>query len=241
MNHLNQKRVLVNGCSFSRGPGSWPYQLSNNHNLVNLACAGAGNRYIHNSTVSELAQRSYDLVLVMWSGIDRLDWQVEDIELFHQSKNTSKYQSLQNDWPSKTIYPVNDQDYVEKNWVFGCGFVSRDSVIKKTGLFEKVYRYTSHKENISQTVLYIISLQSILKQMNLPYVFMFYHDYLDELKQDLKYHLIDKSNLFVEDNIWNMAVRGQMFAEDNQHPAVEIHKHWANLLDQHLLEKYHCE
>ena len=83
---IQQKNLLVNGCSFSRGPNSWPYFLSN-VNLVNLAQAGAGNTYIHETTIAELSQRKYDLVIVMWTGIPRIDFKVNDINFsiyFHE-------------------------------------------------------------------------------------------------------------------------------------------------------------
>jgi hypothetical protein len=76
--------VLANGCSFSRGPGSWPYALQSiyNFNLVNLAQSGAGNTYIFESTVLEISQRVYDLVLIMWSDPNRIDYRF-DIDNSH--------------------------------------------------------------------------------------------------------------------------------------------------------------
>ena len=48
--------ILVNGGSLSRGPTSWPYVIQKhfNSNLVNLAQAGNGNTYTHETTISEL-------------------------------------------------------------------------------------------------------------------------------------------------------------------------------------------
>ena len=90
-------RILVNGCSFSRGPISWSYYLTNltditGKNLVNLACAGAGNTYIHETTTRILDKEKFDLVLIMWSEISRIDFQVESIDFFEKSTYTSKYQ-----------------------------------------------------------------------------------------------------------------------------------------------------
>ena len=79
------KKILVNGCSFSRGENSWPYQLQDlmNFDLVNLAQAACGNTYILESTISELSHRHYDFIIIMWSGVDRVDQRVDDIELFN--------------------------------------------------------------------------------------------------------------------------------------------------------------
>ena len=61
-------KILVNGGSISRGPGSWPYCIESelNAKLVNLSQSGSGNTYIHETTIAELAQRNYDLVLIQW-------------------------------------------------------------------------------------------------------------------------------------------------------------------------------
>ena len=61
-------RILVNGTCASRGEGSWPYFLDQfiDCSVINLSVSGLGNAYIHETTVNELAKRSYDIVLVMW-------------------------------------------------------------------------------------------------------------------------------------------------------------------------------
>ena len=158
-------RILVNGCSFSRGPISWPYYLTNltditGKNLVNLACAGAGNTYIHETTTRILDKEKFDLVLIMWSGISRIDFQVESIDFFEKTTYTSKYQSSQNDWPGKIINPMNDQDYVEKNWIFGCSHINNDPMLGK--FFKNFYMLVGHKELVNQFILKVISLQNSL-------------------------------------------------------------------------------
>jgi hypothetical protein len=227
-----KQQVLVNGCSFSRGPNSWPYFLQKQigFDLVNLAQAGAGNTYIHHSTVSELSLRKYDLVLIMWSGLNRIDVQVEDIELFDQTTYTSKYQSSRNDWAEKICVPVNDQDYVEKNWVFGPRGINSDPVLKKTGLFDGLYRYCGPRQWLSTSLIHMISLQSFLKQQNIPYVFMFYNDYVDLLKTDSKYTLLDQTNLFINDNLNSLARSINSYDIDNVHPGSLAHENWANKL-----------
>ena len=57
-------KILVNGSSISRGPESWPYRLqeATGCDLLNLAQASCGYDYVFETTVTELAQESYDLV-----------------------------------------------------------------------------------------------------------------------------------------------------------------------------------
>ena len=232
--------ILVNGCSFSRGPGSWPYVLQNllGANLVNLAQAGAGNTYIYNTTMSELFRRKYNMVVVMWSGIHRVDFKVEKITSF-PTPYTSAYQLKQNDWPEKIIVPVNDQDYVEPNWVFGCGHINNDQVLTRdTKLFETVYKYVGSQEMLDNLIIKMVALQNTLKLLDIPYVFSFYEDYAKKLMQHEFNTQLDWNCVCNSDNINNIVRRNKWFAEDNAHPGDLAHTAWANIVHKHI-GKYH--
>ena len=134
--------ILVNGDSFSRGNISWAYQLGiPQSDIVNLAQSGAGNNYICDTTIVELSKRTYDYVLIMWTSLDRYDLQIEDVSQFSKTFYTSQYQSSVNDWVEKIIDPVNDQDFVQKNWIFGCGHINNDIELHNIHVFDKIYRY----------------------------------------------------------------------------------------------------
>jgi hypothetical protein len=232
------KRLLVNGCSFSRGPGSWPYFLSG-YDVVNLAQAGAGNIYIHETTIAELTKRSYDFVVVMWSGLHRIDLKVADISLFSESTCTSQYQHQQNDWPEKIIIPVNDQDYVEKDWVFGCGGINKDSVIRKSKIFEQIHKYVDESQFVYGCLIKMISLQNVLKQMKIPYLFTFYQDYEETLKMyPSLYNALDHIRIYNQENIYNITKKNNWFADDNIHPGIPAHQAWASLIQPKIDEIY---
>lgn len=227
-------RILVNGCSFSRGPISWPYYLTNltditGKNIVNLACAGAGNTYIHETTTRILNKEKFDLVLIMWSEIGRIDFQVESIDFFEKSTYTSKYQSSQNDWPGKIINPINDQDYVEKNWVFGCSHINNDPILGK--FFKNFYMHVGYKELVNQFIVKVISLQNTLKQLNIPYAFSFYQDYIDQIKNCA---LIDWKKCIINDNISSIAERLNSYDTDGVHPGLEANRVWADHVIKYL-------
>lgn len=228
-------KALVNGCSFSRGPGSWPYWLRtvDQRQMINLACAGAGNDYIFESTVGEVLRQPYDLVLIMWSGPSRRDLLVEDIDYFADSRYTSKYQSSRNDWPEKIVEPVNDQDLVNKNWIFGCGHQNGEAAMKRSRAFDGIYRYTGYSQSVYHLAVKIVALQSILKQRQVPYVFSFYDDYCNDFKQyaDL-YQAIDWHNCCTDQNIWHMAQQAKDLDQD--HPGLNTHQQWAQLIDNHI-------
>jgi hypothetical protein len=230
------KKILVNGCSFSRGPNSWPYFIEKRFNvsMVNLAQAAAGNLYIHNSTIAEIAQRDYDTVLIMWSGIERVDCQVSDINFFNKTPYTSYTQSQLNDWPEKIIFPVNDQDYVEKNWVFACN--NADKFLKDIKFCETQFKYMNLEHHITQTLIHMVSLQSFLESRKIKFVFMIYTDYFNLLAKNNLFKLLKPINFFIEDNINNIAIRNNWLAEDRCHPSAEAHEHWGNLLSNWLVK-----
>jgi hypothetical protein len=226
--------LLVNGCSFSRGPTAWPYHLDG-VDVTNLACAGAGNTYIHDTTISELSKRSYDFVAVMWSGIARVDVKVNDINRFKGSAYTSQYQSANNDWPGKKICPVNDQDYIEKDWVFGCGFINQEDAMVKSKLFDQLYYYQNLRQLTYGLLINMISLQSVLKQMNVPYLFSYYNDYESELKSWPElYAMLDNANIYSSQNIYTITKNNNWYDEDGIHPGLSAHQEWARLIQPYI-------
>ena len=220
-------KILANGCSFSRGPIAWPNHIARwmDAELVNLAQAGAGNVYISRTTISELQARSYDLVLIMWSGIERIDIQVDDISLFFNSAYTSYYQSQQNDWPEKIVHPINDQDFVQKNWVFSTGFLNKDPCIIDTGLFQSSYRFQNFDNHLQRSFLDMLSLENYLQNKSIPYAFAFYQNYID-LMGNLADQL-DWCHIYNQTNLWQVTNSLADYDTDGLHPGPTAHQTWA--------------
>lgn len=222
--------VLINGCSFSRGPTAWPYCLPN-IDVVNLACAGAGIDYIFNTTVAELCRRSYDFVAVMWTSPSRIDLKVEHPKEFDNSPYTSAYQSQQNDWETKIVVPVNDQDYVEKDWIFGCGHLNKDPALLKSKVFESQYIYQNSDQFTYLTLIKMIALQNTLKQMKIPYLFMYYQDYCAQLEKHSElYQQLDQSCIYNKHNIYTITKQNCWYDADGIHPGPQAHQLWADLI-----------
>ena len=228
--------ILTNGCSFSRGPGSWPYLIAdmNNANLVNLSQAGAGIDYITQTTISELNFRSYDLVCIMWTGPERTDIKIDDISFFSETIYTSYYQSKQNDWPEKIIEPFDDQSIVEKNWVFGCGHKNGDKHILESGLFTQLYKHKNYAQHIEHLLFNMVSLQSYLKVNKIPYVFSFFKNYLKDIMQFPLFDSIDTSHLCLENNIFDLTQENKWLADDGLHPSEKAHKEYASILNKFI-------
>jgi hypothetical protein len=232
--------VLINGASICRGPESWPYilqkKIQTEFDIVNLAQSGAGNYYIHESTVSEISKRPYDLVMVMWSYADRFDFRVRDIGLFRDTQSTSWYSLRQNDWPSKVIHPVNDQDYVEDNWVFGCGYLNQrlnDSVGR---VLKEYYRVAGSQEFMSHTLIKIISLQNTLKALDIPYVFMNYRPMLKLKQFDNLHNIIDWSMFYDGPHLNHLAKEHDDF-DSTLHPKITSQTAYATHVYDYLCKR----
>ena len=72
--------ILISGCSFSQwpqypgGPNTcWPAYIKG-HQIKTVAEAAAGNQYICDSVIQSVLEESPEMVLVMWSGVSRLDY-----------------------------------------------------------------------------------------------------------------------------------------------------------------------
>ena len=233
--------VLVNGASICRGDGSWPYYLQEKaqtkFDLVNLAQSGAGNYYLHDSTISEIAKRPYNLVMVMWSYIERFDFRVKNITTFQDTEYNSWYSLRQNDWPSKKIHPVNDQEYVEDNWVFGCGYINQQLDTHSVGrVLKEYYREVGTREFMSTTLIKIITLQNTLKALGIPYVFMNYRPLLKTKEFDHLYSIIDWSNFYDGPYLHHLAKEYNDF-NDTLHPKTTSQQAYTNHVYEFLLKK----
>jgi len=220
-------KILANGCSFSRGPTAWPNHIAQwmSADLVNLAQAGAGNTYISRSTITELQKRSYDLVLIMWTGLERIDIQVEDIDFFDSTIYTSKHQSSRNDWPEKVVWPINDQDYVEKNWVFGCGHINSDPFILKSRLFEQQYKHQGFGDHAARSFLDMLCLESYLRSRSVPYAFAFYKNYVADIAELVDQ--LDRSRIYTDTNIFDLTHSLNDWDPDGLHPGPVAQETWA--------------
>jgi hypothetical protein len=220
--------ILVNGSSFSQGGTSWPtlIQQELKCDLVNLSVAGCGNSYIQETTIAELAQRKYDRVIIMWSPFDRIDVKVNDIDKFDGTTYTSKYQTTQNDWESKVIYPVNDQDYVEKDWVFGCGYLNKDPEPMLEDLFGGYYKHTDRWQQFYSNLMRVISLQGFLKSINQPYLFTFARQFRQFPRYEHLYNLLDWDNIY-EIDLQAIVRENNWYMDDGIHPGPKAHEYYA--------------
>jgi hypothetical protein len=198
--------ILVNGTCLSRGPGTWPYHLQSllGTDMTNLSLAGAGSMYIFESTLRELCRRHYDLVILTWTNSHHVSIRIDDISQFSDSQNTSLYQSAANDWPEKIVEPINDQDYVEKNWIINAGYMNgvKDSVSR---FFEYYQTYVKFPQSLELDLTHIISMQSFLKVKGIPYLFLYANPTKQYQRFDYLYNQIDWSKWYLNHTLKSIA------------------------------------
>jgi hypothetical protein len=205
-------RILTNGCSFTASSPfkTWPYLLGTD-TVKNLAQHSAGNQWICDSTIAELSENSYDLVLVMWSGLDRLDWTVEE-DIYNQSTG---FKSVNN---FGIHYLHNEQD-----------------------LFKQISVAIEHRERVFNSLMKIISLQSYLQARNIKYKFMSYMNVWEEVYGLGFEYLDRQINfnhwIFTNDNrdgLFELSQDSKLYIADGYHPNQTAHEQWAELIKKNI-------
>lgn len=228
------RSILVSGCSFTLD--RWPTFIeSDNTSVNNLAWPGAGNKYIADSVMYELSRQSYDSVLVMWSGLTRLDFLVEKDEYFET-------------YPFKR--QVGDYTYIMSGGELGSW--TENSITNL--LFSGLYKFNSFEHIAFASILEIIKLQSYLESKNIKYFFMSYINFWNK-PSNWNSKNMDRglnnypglTNLIQEihfdnwvflndqkDGIYELAEQSNGFIADGFHPNKEIDYLWSELVKQRI-------
>lgn len=243
--------ILISGCSFTQWPEypggpnvCWPgylTKLNPNYNITTVAEAAAGNQYICDSVVRKTLNESYDLVLVMWSGVSRLDYltSVEDPAWNELFDSYGFYRRL----PDGKL-----------GWIFSGGQMGtwfKNPVAHK--MFYEMYKVSSPLSLATINLMEILKLQSYLKGKNIPYKFMSYVNYWtngDNLSPNGDFGVMDYPELFpliqaIEFDKWvfddaqksciyDVAKKLNNFMDDGFHPGADTHRYWAELIKSRI-------
>lgn len=207
-------KILVVGASINLGSGAWPAQLQKTIDceIINLSIVGAGNAYIHDTTILELSQRQYDLVIPVWNNFKWVD--------FRNSQHQQHLDPLNNLNPHKHL--------ISTNWLGShTRLVNDQSHNQKELLYSTYHYFYDNHAKIESTLLNIVSLQGVLKSRNIPYIFSFYKK-LRQLKRfEHLYNLIDFSNVH-DKNLYNIARENDWW--DGKHPTGNAQKFYADTI-----------
>lgn len=211
-------QFLVSGCSFTGNETSgWPTWLKQFGKVKNLALPGSGNQYIAESVILETSLNcyEYDVVLVMWSGLQRQDYIVDSLVNI-------------NDLPV-----FNNVSYLPAG----------DLIVDKT--FREIVKYGNEVTRGIKSLLEIIKLQNYLQNKKHTYYFMSYVNYWNteeyvknrnfgiyryEILNALAKNLDFSRFIFAENNdcLYELCLKNKALSEDNFHPTSAGNELWMN-------------
>lgn len=250
-------KILISGCSFTHWPeepGSsknicWPSYLSDHlpgAEISNLAEPGAGNLYIANSIIQALCNEhssGYDCVLVMWSGITRLD--------FLTDLTNKDWEKL---YDSYGFYRRMDSCPSTLGYIFSGGqlgiWLGHPASVN---MFRQMYKVSGQLSLAYQNIMEIIKCQEFLRARQIPYRFMSYVNYwnsqehvspngdfgvmafpeLSSLIREIDFSKWVFSNT-QRDGIYEMAKASNDYHGDQFHPGVKTHQAWAELVSRSI-------
>ena len=240
------KNFIANGFSFTQTPADCPNwtmfvhrSLPGSVEYTNLARSGAGNDYIADSTIRYLLENRPDpsstLVMIMWSGVSRIDLQV-----------SQEFYDMLLDWNSKT-------EISGVNYLFSGGMGSAWPSIPRS-LFENIYMAMDHKSLARRSLSRMVELKNFLENHGYNYKFMSYLNYW-QYKEDyysgnldfsVSYHaqgdaLLDSLGqhwIWVndeKDGLFEFAQERRLLGDDNFHPTSQGHElFFNNVLKSHI-------
>lgn len=166
------KNLVVNGCSFTSNQtntDTWGAHLRNAIKpkiYQNLACSGAGNLYICNSTIDYLSSSALTpaetMVVIMWSGSGRKDIRISG-EWYYHFENQYKYRAKS--------FNGNESEY----YLFSGGLTNswlESPPIKK--IFEWGYKLSDPISLCKDSLIHILNLENYLKVHRYQYRFTGY-------------------------------------------------------------------
>jgi hypothetical protein len=229
---LSNKRVLVNGCSFTAQSKikNWPQYLPAEWTIKNIAQHAAGNKWICDATIVETIKNEYDLVLIMWSGLTRIDATVNATiwDQFWEFKSKNSIEIL-----------------------YGhCG-IGDSPEHPMVDISKPLIKYSNERNLVFASLMNVLKLQAWLTSKNIKYRFMSYmnywnNDYIDNklmqpsvnLNLEALVNQIDFSQWIFFDSekngIFELAQQQNLYADDGVHPNDRAGNLWSNIVLESL-------
>ena len=238
--------ILISGCSFTQWPEypggpnvCWPKYLDTHHQFTNLGEAAAGNQYICDSVIREVLANPnrYDKVVVMWSGVSRLDYLT--------SLEDSAWNSLFDSYGFYRRLPGGKLGWIFSGGQMGTWF--KHPVAHR--MFYEMYKVSSPLSLANINLMEIIKLQNFLNSKKIPYLFSSYVNYwtagpvlspngdFGVLKYPELNYLINEIDFTQwifsnnnKDGIYELAKELTSFMPDGFHPGAAANQQWAELI-----------
>jgi hypothetical protein len=229
-------KILVNGASNNVGSYAWPYQLQKymDCEVKNLSLPGCGNDYVYETTINELGENKYDLVIVMWPSIAlRSDWKVQNSAQFGNDA-----------WASH--YHMDKSPDAESDWIMGGSHIVDESMeipaeqrsdISK--LFGSYYSVVKPPQLMRTALIKMVGLQGVLKTLGTPYVFT----YTAPMKSIQRYQhleqMLDRDCFYDGEYLTPLCIRKGYYdpADPMKHATEPGHVEYAGLMYDFLKKK----
>jgi len=240
-------KFLISGCSFTQWPEypggpniCWPryFQEQNpQYTVKTVAEAAAGNQYIADSVIRNVSEDRPDHVMVMWSGVSRLDYLT--------SLEDPAWDALFDSYGFYRRLPGNRLGYIFSGGRMGTWF--KNPVAHK--MFNEMYKVSSDTSLGYINLMEIVKTQSYLQAQGIPYHFMSYVNYWnDQLEvsrngdfgvmgnKDLEpiVNSIDFDRWIFSDQekngLYELAKHNNDFQADGFHPGNATQAQWAQII-----------
>lgn len=167
-------KTLIVGCSFVE---RLSYRLNSTDLRINgkkyqiLASSGSGNQAIAARTIYQLSQTEYDRVIIVWSGINRLDFPIS------QELDRTYPPNSENNWVSKC--GIGSMVWYHSGGILGSGpgpLTATPKPLKQ--FFQTQYLGTESGSRYltDLSLMSILSTQAVLERANIPYQMAFIYD-----------------------------------------------------------------
>ena len=234
-------KILTSGCSFTDNNygSSWPERLQQlGHQVTNLGLTAAGNRYISDSVMNAILYKKekYDYVLIMWSGLLRLDFVIDAkvIDMYPDYRHRCRK--------------------ITDNFSYASGAIFDQHAHPATiGMKKQILLYANDQAIAYQSLLEIIKMQTFLQYKKIPYKFMSHTNFWtnntrpDSPAPDILNSLsnlvenIDFSKfIFLNENkdgLYELAKSNPAYMSgDNFHPSPLGYQVWGDLVHNEILK-----
>lgn len=211
-----KKQLLTVGDSFTYGDeladiyDAWPYRLADDidYEVNNLGQSGCSNVSILRRTLEDLAQYSYDLVVVGWTGPGRIEW---------KDGTGAPYDV----WPGRISA---DEFFKNHPW--------------RLNLLDYISQYHSPEYLYQQYLIQVISLQSYCSARNIPLLMMNirHNDYYRAVGHEQHAKLAEQINTeqFIGWNEFGMTEIAGDHLMPNKHPNKIGHRKIADEIKKHI-------
>lgn len=240
-------KFLISGCSFTQWPEypggpniCWPRYFQEQNPQVEIktvAEAAAGNQYIADSVIRNVSEERPDHVIVMWSGVSRLDYLT--------SLEDPAWDALYDSYGFYRRLPGNRLGYIFSGGRMGTWF--KNPVAHK--MFNEMYKVSSDTSLGYINLMEIVKTQNFLKAQGIPYHFMSYVNYWNDCPEvsrngdfgvmgnrDLEHlvNAIDFDHWIFSDQekngLYELSIARNDFQADGFHPGNATQEAWAKII-----------